>query len=116
MIYELSEIESKLAQCDDELFAELSLSYGKGAILKDPIKSGKELFKKILTRIQNDICHSQKIHDLYTKQADATLLVASILDAIGGVISNTPVPVTTVGVLVFRTGLPNICSGFWDEK
>ena len=112
------DIEAKLKLNDDDLYAEIGMSFGKDAILFDPKKRGKEIFNSVLNQIRSEICLNGKIRKAYNEQSDVSFLIACIFDAVIVTITQKglPVPPVTVSVLAFRTGLSNICSKYWNEK
>lgn len=112
-----SEIQIKLPQSENELYIELSKSMGDGAILRNPVSQGKKIFNALIKKLRLSICANEQARMLYCEQADATFLIASILDSITLIISKLSLPIApiTIAVLIYRVGLKNICEEQWGN-
>jgi hypothetical protein len=113
-----TEIQSKTALSDDELYREVGLALGRGAAVGDPQGRGQSFLASIGNQLQDSICKSHLIRLMHEQQADTMFFVAAIADAVTSLLVTLAVPVSpvTVAVLLFRSGVGNLCHSLWKPE
>jgi hypothetical protein len=106
------EIKAKLLLDDDELFAEVGQSLGKGATSTDAIRRGRQVVENLKRELKERVCSSSMIITCYREsENDAVRLVAAIVDVIAGSLHG--IPPASIAVLLYRTGLVKYCGVGW---
>jgi hypothetical protein len=82
----------------------------------DYLSRGREIYNNLRQRLREHICTSDKLYDLWAKHkaGDRDLIVAGIIDCIGGAIAG--VSPAVVAVLIYKDGLPSYCKEEWSSR
>jgi hypothetical protein len=109
------DIEAKLLLSDEDLFAEVGQSLGKGATFTDAIKRGRQVFENLKRELRKKVCSNSKVISCFKgSKEDSVQVVAAIIDAIAGALHG--IPPATIAILLYRTGLTKYCGGGWPPE
>jgi hypothetical protein len=80
----------------------------------DYLSRGREIYNNLRQRLRQTICTSEKLYDLWAKHkaGNRELIVAGIVDCIGGALAG--VSPAVVAVLIYKDGLPSYCEEEWS--
>jgi hypothetical protein len=109
------DIKAKLLLSDEDLFAEVGQSLGKGATFTDAIKRGRQVFENLKRELKERVCSNSKVIACYKgSKEDSVQAVAAIIDAIAGALHG--IPPATIAILLYRTGLTKYCGTGWPPE
>ena len=109
------DIKAKLLLSDEDLFAEVGQSLGKGATFTDAIKRGRQVFENLKRELREKVCSNSKVISCYKgSKEDSVQAVAAIIDAIAGALHG--IPPATIAILLYRTGLGKYCGTGWPPE
>lgn len=113
-----AEIQDKTSLSDDALYREVGLALGRGAAVGDPEARGQSFLASIRNQLQDSVCKSHLIRLMHEQQADTIFLVAAIADVVTSLLVSLAVPVSpvTIAVLLFRSGIANLCHSVWNPE
>lgn len=108
------EIKAKLLMSDDDLFAEVGQSLGKGATFTDALKRGRQVVDNLGRQLKTSVCSNTKVIACFkASDSDEVKLIAAIITALGVLHA---VPPVNVAILLFRTGLKKYCGHNWPPE
>ncbi len=109
------DIKAKLLLSDEDLFAEVGASLGKGATFTDAIKRGRQVFENLKRELREKVCSNSKVIACYKgSKEDSVQAVAAIIDAIAGALHG--IPPATIAILLYRSGLTKYCGTGWPPE
>src|SRR5258708_19902372 len=89
------DIKGKLLLSDEDLFAEVGGSLGKGATFTDAIKRGRQVFENLKRELREKVCSNKKVIACYKgAKQDSVQAVAAIIHAIARAFHPIPPPPT----------------------
>jgi hypothetical protein len=109
------EVDSLLDLSEDELYARLGQSTGKGAMLPELVERGKSLFANTMKNIAEKLCNDPRTIALHDRRDEITLAdyVAGLADIVTGFVAGiTP---NVLALLIVKNNLDKICGTFWKE-
>ena len=110
------EINDLLELSDEELFARLGESGGKGAMLPELVERGKSIFENTIDNIGEKLCKDPRTKALHGRRDKITMVdyVAGLADIVTGFVAGiTP---NVLALLIIKNNLDRICGKYWKES
>lgn len=101
---------------DDRLLSNIGQARGRGAIGKDAIEQGREIYANLRNAVRGAICKSERVRAAHTasKTSISPVLFAAVADVIAGYL--TGVSAASFCVLLLREGIGEYCAAEWTPK
>lgn len=100
---------------DDRLLSNIGQARGRGAVGKDAVEQGREIYANLRNAVKGTICRSDKVRAAHikTKTSISPVLLAAVADVVAGYL--TGISAASFCVLLLREGIGEYCSDYWGE-
>jgi hypothetical protein len=111
-----ADIEALINAPEDRLLAQLGQARGRGAVGKDAIEQGREIYGNLRNAVKGAICKSDRVRAAHVgaKASVSPILLAAVADVIAGYL--TGISAASFVVLLLREGIGEYCAEEWSTK
>lgn len=109
-----ADLEALMNAPEDRLLSQIGQARGRGAIGKDAVEQGREIYANLRTAVKGAICRSDRVRaaHIQTKTSISPVLLAAVADVITGYLSG--ISAASFCVLLLREGIGEYCADHWS--
>ncbi len=110
-----TELAELTGASDSDLLANIGRIRGRGAMGKDPIEQGREIFLNLRKKIRLAVCQNRALRAAYhgVESGSSPLVIAALADLIAGYLNG--IAAASFCILLIREGIPDYCAEIWND-